>query len=207
MVDFKKGPANVFLQSLTVDLAPVKAFFDSTNAPPGLSGSPFGVANLIGLNTSDITLVGGNDALNGKQQLTLNFAPNSFAQGDSLRFGLDIDLFNNIDAFGATPQELVGSLFSFKFSDGFGSQSAIGSDLIASSLDPLSFLSFTGQPSGGLAIAPGTIIDTPDPEPTATAVPEPSNSIAMLVLGCGILGKKIWKSRNKATSTEFDRND
>jgi hypothetical protein len=200
LVDFKKGPANVFLQSLTVDLAPVKAFFDSTNAPPGLSGSPFGVANLNGINASDITLVGGNDALNGKQQLTLNFAPNSFAQGDSLRFGLDIDLFSNIDAFGATPQELIGSLFSFKFSDGFGAQSAIGSDLIASSLDPLSFLSFTGQPSGGLPIAPGTIIDTPDPDPIATAVPEPSNSITMLALGLGILGKKVWKRRSQLAS-------
>lgn len=197
LVDFKNGPNNVFLQSLTVDLAPVNAFFDSTNTPPGSSGSPFGVSNLVGLNTGDVTLLDGNAALNGGQQLTLNFAPNSFAKGDSLRFGVDIDLFNNIDFFGATPTELIGSLFSFKFSDGYGSQSALGSDLIASSIDPLNVLPFSGQPSGGIAIPLGTIVDNSDPDPVA--VPEPSNSLAMLALGFGMLSRKIWKRRKKLT--------
>ena len=197
LVDFRNGPNNVFLQSLTFDLTPVNAFFDSTNTPPGTSSSPFGLSSLVGLNTSDITLAGGNAALNGSQQLTLNFAPNSFAKGDSLRFGVDIDLFNNIDFFGATPTELIGSLFSFKFSDGYGSQSAIGSDLIASSIDPTNVLPFSGQPSGGAVIPLGTIVDNSDPDPVD--VPEPDQSLAMLALGAGMLSRKIWKGRKKLT--------
>ncbi|NEO61065.1 MAG: hypothetical protein F6J98_11690 [Moorea sp. SIO4G2] len=186
LVDFMDGPAGVFLTSLTMDLTPVNTFFDSVNnAPigefPGGDSSPFALSNLSGIDAGDITLVGGNTALDGGQQLTLNFAPNSFTVGDSFRFGIDIDLFSNIDGFGAMPEELIGTLFSFTFSDGFGSQAEIENDLIASSIEPMNILPFIGQPSGGPQIPPGRITDDPDPE----QVPESQNTTALLLMGLG----------------------
>jgi len=184
LVDFQNGPSGVFLESLTLDLTPVDAFFDSVEEGPvfefpGGDSSPFALSSLNGINASNITLVGGNNALDGGQQLTLNFAPNSFAVGDSFRFGIDIDLFSKIDREGAMPSELIGSLFSFTFSDGFSLQAEIENDLIASSIQPSNILPFNGQPMGGPQIPPGTIIDTPDPEP----VPEPGSIAAILLVG------------------------
>lgn len=178
LVDFRNAPVGTFLQSLTLDLTPVNAFFNSTDTPPDLGGLGFGLSNFNGLNAADITLALGNSALDRQQQLTLNFAPNSFAVGDSFRFGVDVD------SFGAIPEELIGSLFSFTFSDGFGSRAAIGNDLIASSLNPTNFLPFVGQPTGGPQIPQGSISDDPDPEPIS--VPEPQNTAAVLLMGLGI---------------------
>lgn len=182
LVKFNSGGAsNIFLKSLTVDLTPVNAFFDSTNSPPGLSSTPFRIsaADLNGLSASDITLAGGNEALNGKQLMTLTFADNAFEAGDSFRFGVDIDLFSGIDIFGATPSELIGSLFSFVFSDGFAVQSALEDDFTASSTLPNGLPTFVGDPSGGANVPPGTIIDDPDPEP----VPAPPVPAPLPVLG------------------------
>lgn len=164
LVQFNTASNNVFLKSLTVNLAPANAFFDTTNVSPGNSSSPFSISapDLNGIIVSDITLVGGNSALNGSQMLTLQFADNSFKAGDSFRFGLDIDLFSNIDNFGATPSELVGSIFSFVFSDGFASDSALAADLTASSTLPIYLPSFVGDPAGGPVLPPGTLTD-PDP--------------------------------------------
>lgn len=159
------GGSNVFLKSLTLDLTPVNAFFDATNLPPGYSGSPFAISptDLVGLSASDITLVGGNAALNGQQKLKLTFADNAFKSGDSFRFGVDVDLFSAIDAFGATPTELIGSLFSFEFSDGFAAVSALDDSLSASSTLPTDIPTFVGDPSGGPAVPPGTITGGSDP--------------------------------------------
>ena len=176
LVKFNSGGAsNVFLKSLKVDLTPVNAFFDSTNISPGNSSSPFAIsaADLIGLSASDITLEGGNAALNGQQSMTLTFADNAFKAGDSFRFGVDIDLFSGIDNFGATPSELIGSLFSFVFSDGFAVQSALDADLTASSTLPNGLPTFVGDPSGGANLSPGTITDDPDPVPTNGLVTAP----------------------------------
>jgi hypothetical protein len=207
LVDFQDGPAGVFLQSLTMDLAPVNAFFDSVSGGsigqfPGGDGSPFSLSNLSGLNATDITLVGGNNALDGEQQLTLNFAPNSFVSGDSFRFGIDVDLFSNIDGFGAMPDELIGTLFSFTFSDGFGSQAEIEDDLIASSIRPMNILPFSGQPTGGPQIPPGRVTDDPDPEP----VPEPSGAMAVLLMGLGGLCFGM-KKRNAKAMEDLSRSD
>jgi hypothetical protein len=177
LVKFNSGGAsNVFLKSLKVDLTPVNAFFDSTNISPGNSSSPLAIsaADLIGLSASDITLAGGNAALNGQQSMTLTFADNAFKAGDSFRFGVDIDLFSGIDNFGATPSELIGSLFSFVFSDGFAVQSALDADLTASSTLPNGLPTFVGDPSGGVNVSPGTITDDPDPVPTNGLVPTPA---------------------------------
>lgn len=192
LVDFQNGPSGVFLESLTLDLTPVDAFFDSVESGPffqfpGGDGSPFALSNLNGINAANITLVGGNDALDGSQQLTLNFAPNSFAVGDSFRFGIDIDLFSKIDKEGAMPSELIGSLFSFTFSDGFSLQAEIENDLIASSIKLSNILPFNGQPTGGPQIPPGTIIDTPDPEP----IPEPGSAAAILLVGISAFYSRI----------------
>jgi hypothetical protein len=177
LVKFNSGGAsNVFLKSLKVDLTPVNAFFDSTNTSPGISSSPFSLSasDLIGLSASDITLVGGNAALNGQSSMTLTFADNAFKAGDSFRFGVDIDLFSAIDFFGATPTQLVGSLFSFVFSDGFAVQSALANDLTASSTLPNGLPTFTGDPFGGPDVPPGTITDDPDPVPANGSAPAPA---------------------------------
>lgn len=199
LVDFRNGPAGVSLTSLTVDLTPVDAFFDPTNdAPvfvfPGGSGSPFQLSNLNGITAGNITRTGGTD---GSQQLTLNFTPGSFTAGDSFRFGIDIDLFSMIDQFGATPEELIGTLFSFQFSDGFGSQAQIEDDLIASSIEPMMILPFTGQPSGGPPIPPGQIIDTPDP----VSVAEP-HALLTFASSLTIFGLMGWRRKRTGSSRQ-----
>jgi hypothetical protein len=159
------GGSNVFLKSLTLDLMPVNAFFDATNSPPGYGGSPFAISptDLVGVTASDITLLGGNAALNGQQKLKLTFADNAFKSGDSFRFGVDVDLFSAIDAFGATPTELIGSLFSFEFSDGFAAKSALDDSLTASSTLPTDIPTFVGDPTGGPFVPAGTITGGSDP--------------------------------------------
>lgn len=167
------GGSTIFLKSLTLDLTPVNAFFDSTNSPPGSSGSPFSIspADLVGLSASDITLVDGNSALNGQQKMKLTFADNAFKAGDSFRFGVDVDLFSNIDGFGATPTELVGSQFSFEFSDGFAVKSALDASLTASSTLPIDIPTFIGDPSGGPYVPPGTVTGGLDPVQTPGPLP------------------------------------
>jgi hypothetical protein len=105
--------------------------------------------------------------------MTLTFADNAFKSGDRFRFGVDIDLFSGIDNFGATPSELIGSLFSFVFSDGFAVQSALDADLTASSTLPNGLPTFVGDPFCGANVPPGTTTDDPDPVPTNGPVPAP----------------------------------
>jgi hypothetical protein len=175
LVEFISGASNIFMKSLTVDLTPVNAFFDSTNSPPGISSSPFAISllDLVGITNSDITLTGGNTALNGQQTLTLTFADNTFKAGDSFRFGVDIDLVGKIDSFGATPEELIGSLFAFEFSDGYRVKTAVGDDLTASSTLPFGMPAIVGSPSGGPDLPNGTITDDPDPVPASVPAPGP----------------------------------
>ena len=172
-IDFVTGSSSVYMKSLLVDLSPAGAFFDSTNTSPGNSSSPFAIstASLVGITASDITLEGGNSALNGSQTLRLLFADNAFKSGDRFSFGVDIDLFSQIDDFGATPQELVSSLFTFEFSDGYSVRSALADDLTASSTLPSDLPIFFGTPSGGPLLPPGTITDDPDPEPVPGPLP------------------------------------
>jgi hypothetical protein len=49
----------------------------------------------------------------------LTFANGAFTAGDRFSFGIDIDTLAFPDQVGATPLELVGSLFSFTYSSGF----------------------------------------------------------------------------------------
>lgn len=167
-----------FLKQLSVNLGPVAAFFDPTSAPPGASGSPFRMSGLSGLAASDVTVSGNVD---GSQLLTLTFADNAFNSGDSLAFGIDIDKFACIDCFGATPTELIGSLFSFSFGDGFGTTAAMsGTSFMADSTDVVDILPFDAS---RLTDPPGFVapLGTLDPtDPVSLAVPEPAS---MLLFG------------------------
>ncbi|HKA41011.1 MAG TPA: zinc-dependent metalloprotease family protein [Burkholderiales bacterium] len=179
-VTFSSGSTS-FLKSMTIDLAPVNAFFDPTNSPPGLAGSPFQTSSLVGLLNSDITASGNTD---GSKKLTLNFANNAFTAGDSFDFGIDIDKDNCIDCFGATPQELAGALFSFTFSDGFGSQAAMsGTSFLADSTDIMNVLPFD---TSLLQTPPGFIPPVGTIGPQDPVLPEPG-SVALLGLAFSAL--------------------
>ena len=103
----------------------------------------------------------------------------------SFSFGTDIDLFSAIDAFGATPAQLAGSLFTFTFSDGFGSTAAMnGTTFLADSTDVVNLASLTFDPSS-LATPVGFqepvgYLGPIDP------VPEPE-TYAMFLAGLGLM--------------------
>ncbi|NRR28993.1 PEP-CTERM sorting domain-containing protein [Oxalobacteraceae bacterium] len=169
-----------FLKKLSINLAPVAAFFDPTDTSPGNSSSPFTLSGLSGLAASDISVSGNTD---GSQLLTLTFADNAFLAGDSFAFGIDMDKLACIDCFGATPAELAGSLFSFSFSDGFGATAAMsGSSFMADSTDIESFLPFDpsllSTPPG--FVAPVGILGPGDPVVLA-AIPEPGSLLLILI--------------------------
>ncbi|EDX74478.1 type I secretion target GGXGXDXXX repeat protein domain protein [Coleofasciculus chthonoplastes PCC 7420] len=87
-ISFDQGLPDSYIQSVTLDLragSDTNAFFDF----PG-GNSPFGpvLSTLNGLNASDVTFTPNTGI---SPTLTLNFAPNSFGVGDSLRFGADTD--------------------------------------------------------------------------------------------------------------------
>ena len=178
-VNWQSGSASTFLRSMTLNLAPVSAFFDPTNNPPGLSGSPFALSNLSGLLSSDIT-VGGN--IDGSSLLTLSFADGTFNPGDSFNFGIDIDLNSCVDCFGATPAQLTGSLFDFTFSDGLAVSAGLGADLafIADTAQISSVFAGMSAAAGGPSLPPG-VLGPPDP------VPEPG-TIGLLIAGLTALG-------------------
>ncbi|GJJ02395.1 hypothetical protein RugamoR64_29330 [Duganella rhizosphaerae] len=167
-----------FLKKLSINLGPVAAFFDPTNAPPGTDSSPFSLSGLSGLTASDIAVSGNSD---GSQILTLTFADNAFTAGDSFAFGIDIDKFACVDCFGATPQELIGSLFSFSFSDGYGATAAMsGTSFKADSTEIVDMLPFDTSllttPPG--FVAPVGVVGPIDP---VALVPEPGSLMLLLI--------------------------
>lgn len=171
-VQFKSGSASdLFMLSVSVNLAPVGAFVDSSNAPPGRSGSPLSFSSFNGLGLSDIAPSGFQD---GSQLMTLGFANESFGPGDSFAFGVDMDLFSNIDGFGATPQELNGTQVTFAFSNGYSFASALDDFIAPSTFDPLANIDKLSS-----------IAADPDPI-TITTVPEPS-TVSLLSVALGFL--------------------
>lgn len=170
-VSYDEGPSDIGLASLSVDLSPAGAFFDTGNASPGNSGSPFGFSNFVGLSPGDITMLGGTD---GSSKVTLQFAKGSFTLHDSFAFSSDIDLFSAIDAFGATPQQLIGIKFDFVFEVGYAVQSELDADLVTDSTAVTQVLDMVVPPdvSFGPQLAPGDLpplgtLDPADPEPVA----------------------------------------
>jgi hypothetical protein len=185
-VTFNTGPSNVFLNSLSINLAPVNAFFDPTDNPPGLDGSPFALSGLTGLSAGDISVSGATD---GSQLLTLNFGAGTFGIGDAFSFGIDVDLLSCVDCFGATPAELAGSLFSFNFSDGFGSMSAMsGTSFIADSTDVVDLFTGITFDTRLLATPPGFTappqVIIPPETPVGFTVSEPGTH---LLIACALL--------------------
>ena len=119
-LNFNAGPSDVYLDDFALDLSPVSAFFDPTDTPPGTDGSGLAYGPMSGLGIGDFTVTGVYD---GSDTLRIDFIDDSFCVGDSMSWGLDVDLWSQIDWFGATPHELNGALVSFTFSDGYTSVS------------------------------------------------------------------------------------
>lgn len=190
-VNWQSGSASTYLHSMTLNLAPVGAFFDPTNNPPGLDSSPFALSGLSGLSASDISVSGNTD---GSQLLTLTFADNTFNPGDLFSFGIDVDLLSCVDCFGATPTELTGAQFSFNFSDGLDVAAGLGADIafIADTSGPSALLAGTAATAGGPLLPPG-VLGPQDPVPT----PEPS-AIGLLATGLTVLG--MLRRRRTATT-------
>ncbi|MDE0940432.1 MAG: PEP-CTERM sorting domain-containing protein [Pirellulales bacterium] len=181
LLDFASGPGGMSLSSLTMDLSPVAAFFDPTATDPGAVGTPFALnsASMVGVAPGDISVSGDTD---GSQLLTLDFASGSFTEGDSFRFGIDVDLLAGVDNYGATPEELMGTLFTFEFDSGLLSVAEIEADLIASSIEPISNLSFVNfHPIIREIQTPFEWYLDPDP---VRAVPEPSTAV---LIGLGLV--------------------
>ena len=156
------------LSSLTIDLTPANAFFDITDAPPGVSGSPFNFGSLVGVSANDITI---SDLSDGGSILNMAFAADSFTSGDSLSFGLDMDLFSNIDGFGATADELRQSWVTLTFENGYSVAGDLSTLIFASVFDPNRYVDVYTSRRG---------------DPLATPVPEPS-SIWLMSLGLTII--------------------
>jgi hypothetical protein len=180
-VAWQSGSTSTYLHSLALNLAPVNAFFDPTNNPPGLDSSPFALSNLVGLSAGDITVAGNTD---GSQLLTLTFADNAFNPSDSFNFGIDVDLLSCIDCFGATPSELTGAQFAFNFSDGFAVNAGLGADFafIADTTQPSATFAGTAAVAGGPTLPPGVLGPT-DP----VSAPEPG-TISLLAAGLAMFG-------------------
>jgi hypothetical protein len=148
-------------------------------------GSPFRTSNLNGITESDIYISGGTD---GSSQLTLNFADGSFGVGDSFAFGIDVDLFDNINGFGATPDELGNAIVNFTFSDGYTVTSGFDR-FIASSLFP----SFDLPQGDGImqGLQPNDFLCDSrclDPIADPVAVPEPSALLSLVFGSIAFLG-------------------
>jgi len=146
--EFNNSKPGVSLTSLVLDISPIGTsfvppggFFDPTTAPPGLDPFPLTFnnnsngtfTNCSGLTTSDITATGN---LDGGQVLTLGFTPGSVTEGCSFSFSIDIDLFAKVDQFGATPEELQGSIFNFTFSNGYDIAAALADNVASTIFDP-----------------------------------------------------------------------
>jgi len=109
---FNDSTAGEQIVSLTWDLTPVGAFFDSTNAAPGISSS--GIS--LGTSSAVGAMFPTNAALNGSSSLTINFT--DFDAGEFFRFGVDTDFFATPDAFGLTGDQFIGATALATFSDG-----------------------------------------------------------------------------------------
>ncbi|HOX69696.1 MAG TPA: M12 family metallo-peptidase [Burkholderiaceae bacterium] len=161
------------LRSLTINLAPANAFFDITDFEPGTAGSPFSYGRLDGVSASDIAISGLTD---GSSLLTMRFAEDSFTSGDSIAFGVDMDLFSNIDGFGATADELRLAEVTLTFEDGHSVAGDLSTLIFASEFDP----------NRNLDVLTTRLADP------ISAVPAPP-SVLLFGFGLALLGALRWR--------------
>jgi hypothetical protein len=109
---FNNSTAGERIVSLSWNLTPIAAFFDSTNAAPGLDPSPI----TLGPSSTVGHAFPSNAALNGTSVLTVMFT--NFDPGEVFRFGVDTDFFAAIDGFGLTGDQFIGATATAIFSDG-----------------------------------------------------------------------------------------
>ncbi|UTA47248.1 PEP-CTERM sorting domain-containing protein [Simiduia sp. 21SJ11W-1] len=109
---FNASDAGEKIVSLTWDLTPIAAFFDSTNSSPGVSSSPLtlGSGDAVGHHFPT------NAALDGTSTLTVTF--DHFDAGEMFSFGVDTDFFSNPDGFGLTGAQFIGATATAIFSNG-----------------------------------------------------------------------------------------
>lgn len=151
--------AGEFITSLTWDLTPIGGFFDTTNTPPGVSSS--GLQQSAASN--DVGAIFPTNAFqDGRQALTISFAPSSFASGERFIFGVDTDFLSCIDCPGINGNGFVGATVSAHFSNG---QTRYGT------------YTLTNEAGFGSKVGITSV----------TAVPEPE-TYAMMLAGLGLLG-------------------
>ncbi len=109
---FNNSTAGESIVSLTWDLTPIDAFFDTTIDPPGVDSSPLtlGPGDAVGHTFPD------NGGLNGASILTIAFS--NFQPGNFFTFGVDTDLWSAIDAVGLNGSQFFGATATATFSDG-----------------------------------------------------------------------------------------
>ena len=98
--------------SLTLDLGPIGAFFDTTNASPGNSSSPL----TLDVSSTAVGIFPDNASVDGSSSLTITFA--SFVVGQTFGFGVDTDFFSSPDATGLRGTDFAGATATAVFSDG-----------------------------------------------------------------------------------------
>jgi hypothetical protein len=174
-LSFLDGNVGDYIQSIVFDLGAggnPKAKFDFA---PGSPDSEFGpvFGNGTGLTAADVTFSPNNTS--SSQTLTLNFAANSFALGDSLRFGADtdflVDLFSLSDTGGEFGDEGVGIFVTL--------QNGLSGSSIFSKVSSLKSQSTV------------KISD-------AASVPEPTSTLSFLALGALAAGSMLQRNSKKS---------
>ena len=168
----------------------------------GDEGSPdgFELLDAIGIDPGNVTDT--LTSISGSTVLTVQFAPGTFGQGDSIDFGT---FFSDLIDGPSNPVSVI-----FNFQDGFASQA--GFDAVAGADSGFGSFSFTGTPN---YYVPGTcpndpVTGTPScffgAPPTFgehvdfDPVPEPS---AFATFGAGLVGFWLLRTRRSPATKEF----
>ncbi len=164
---FNNSTSGERIVSITWNLTPIGAFFDTTSSFPGFFSSPLtlGASSPVGHSFPS------NASLNGQSVLTIGFT--DFDPGEFFRFGVDTDFFSQPDDAGLFGEQFVGATAQAVFSNGSTLQGTYGA---------------TTESGFGSRVD----INSPVSNPT---IPEPS-TICMwgLVLGGFALRRRLQRS-------------
>jgi hypothetical protein len=109
---FNNSTSGEKIVSLTWDLTPIGAFFDSTDTTPGLTSSPLS----IGTSSPVGHVFPADTILNGLSELTISFS--NFDSGEFFNFGVDTDFLSAPDTNGLNGIDFIGAIATASFSDG-----------------------------------------------------------------------------------------